>query len=733
MNFSTADLAMFASGTEVYMAILNSKGVVVKANEKWYGKLGIPQDQFIGCEITDFVHSSDRFGFKRSIIGLKTSRQKCHYLVQFVDNELKSYTFQLDLTTNDNKIYLVGFDVTDHYKEHLTLQEMSVMAKVGAWYHDPIRNQNFWSDECYEIHDLEVGSKIDADKALSYYEPPYREKIDRLIKRLYKEGKPYDFSGEIKTAKGNRKWIRTQAQPTMHDGKLIFIYGITADQTRLHQNLRKIESERETRQLALKGIKSGLFDYDIRKDLVFFSPEFKEMLGLPMKMERVSESVFEELIHPEDRKKAIHTKSEELENAGDHYFNKYRVRHKNGQYRHYEVYGWKKKDAKGTAIRMVGNLIDVHERVLVQQERARIMNSLEAMLDNGFIYSMLLDAKGKILLADQRTLEIITHEYGVDPRERDVKYVDVMPDVFKKTFMREFSQALKGNTIRKEVERPLLDGSMQWLDVMYRPIRNDQDEIVFVLTNLMNVTERKKGELAMKEAEVRANQLSELKSKVLSDLSHEIRTPLNGIMGINEILTKNCLDSGQKKLLEKQKESSVQLLKALTDMVLLSDQLSVKGNLKPVHLDANKIIRTCYEMYVHMANLKKLDFDISLPETSPKIFVDRELFIASLSAIVNNALKYTDKGSVKINCKEDGKSGSITITIADTGRGINTKDFGKIFDHLEEGVGLSKKFEKSGVRLGASKRYIESMGGTIRVESILTKGSEFIVTMPSEI
>ncbi len=730
MNFSPEDLAMFASGTEVYMAILSEKGIVKKANTKWYGKLQISERNFIGSEIFDFIHTNDRFGFKRSIVRLKTEKQKCHYLVQFVDAQLRSYTFQLDLTYKNKAVYLVGFDVTDHYKERLSLQEMSSMAKVGAWYHDPIRNQNFWSDECYEIHDLEIGTPIDADQALNYYEPEYRGEIDKLIRRLYEKNEPYDFSGAIRTAKGQRKWIRTQARPTMHEGKLIFIYGITADQTRLRENQRRLEFEAETRELALKGIKSGLFDYDVKKDLVFFSPEFKKMLGLPKKMERVSESDFRDLVHPEDREKATHIVTEDSQ--GNHYFNNYRVKHKNGTYRHYEVHGWKKKDAKGNTVRMIGNLIDVHEKVLVQQERVRIMNSLEAMLNNGFIYSMLMDRDGRIMQADQRTIDIIVHDYNVDPRKEKVRYVDVMPDIFKKTFKQEFARALKGNTIRKEVERPLLDGSMQWLDVMYRPIRNDKDEIVFVLTNLMDVTERKKAELSTVEAEAKANQLSNLKSKVLSDLSHEIRTPLNGIMGINELLTKDCLDVGQRKLLEKQKESSVRLLKTLTDMILLSDQLSIKEILKPVHLDANEVIRVCYDMYVHMAKIKKLDFQINLPKSSAKILVDKELFIASLSAIVNNALKYTHKGSVTMDCKKHKKKGNIAISISDTGIGIESKDFGKIFNDSEREIGLHKKFEGSGIRLGAAKKYLESMGGTIRVVSSLGKGSEFIITMPSE-
>lgn len=735
MVFSSEELEVFASETEVFMAILDTSGRVMKANDKWYKKLHTTKGELIGNSIYEFVHTEDREELESSLNNLAEDWQLCQHMVRFVASELKWYAFQIDLTYKKGHIYLVGFDVSEHYLEHTSLQEMTKMAKVGSWYHDPLRNQNFWSDECYRIHDMEIGQPINAEKALDFYLPEYRSQIDELIKRLYEHGESYDFSGEILTAKGNKKWIRTQANPTFHEGKLIFIYGITADQTRLYNDQKKLEEEAETRELALKGIKSALFDYDVETDLMFINPDFKKTLGLPEEQTRMKALELVEFIHPDDREKVIAKIAKDFAKVEDNYhYNEYRLRLKNGEYNHYEVYGWRKKDDNGNTVRVVGNLINVHERVMVQQERVRIMNSLEAMVNNGFIFSMLLDLDGVILLADKGSHDVIRKEYNVDPMEEEIKYIDVMPEHFKESFKKEFAKAKGGDTIRKEVERPLLDGSMQWLDIMYRPIKNEEEKIAFVLTNGMDITQRKKALRTTQEAESQAIQLSDLKSKILSDLSHEIRTPLNGIMGINEILMKDCLNDDQRMLLETQKESSIRLLKTLTDMILLSDQYSIKQGMKSVHLSANKAIQICYDMYLHMAKLKHISFDLELPKLDSKIFVDRELFITSLGAIVNNALKHTNKGGVKVIVKNHKKNGYVAVNVIDTGAGIDTKDFGKIFDDFDEKqVGLHKKYEASGIGLGASKRYIESMGGSIRVTSKFGKGSEFRIKMPSEI
>ena len=730
MEFSNAELENFAKGTEVFMAILDKEGVFKKANIRWTHRFDYTIDKLIGTPIYDLIHEIEVGEFEVVLNRAIQEGQICHQIVTLIGKELQAHSFQFDLTYTDDHIYLVGFDVTDHAREHLSLMDMSRLSKTGAWYYDPIRDQTFWSDEVYRIHELEAGSAMDAEKALQFYTQDYKEKIEQLVDGLYAEHKSYEFAGEIITAKGNKKWIRTIAKPMIQDDKIIYICGVTVDQTRLHRNLEKIKHESETRMLALKGIKSALFDYDVATDMMFINPDFREELGLPTEVDRLKGMELMSQIHPNDIAATEQKIQVDLRKEGNYHTNHYRLKMKDGTYEHYEVYGWMKRDKDGKVVRMVGNLINVNEKVLAEQEKERVKKSLEAMVNNGYIYSLLLDKEGYIIMADKQSIAIIQHEYDVNITEKDVKYIDVMPDIFKKSFTEEFNKALKGETVRKEVERPLLEGAMQWLDVMYHPIKDENGDITQVLTNLLNITERKRAEISIKDSHNQAQALSRLKSGILSNLSHEMRTPLNGIMGVTNLLMKMDLDHDTVDLLKMQHESEERLLKTLNDLITLSDLDSMRLNVRLKHHTINDLAQTCFEMYHHQAKLKKLDFILEKSEIEGEVLVDHEMMQAALAAIVNNALKYTSEGSVRISCEVDEQEWG-AIKIIDTGVGIEKESQERIFENFEvANMGLNLKYEGAGIGLSIAKKFIQLMGGTIELVSAVGEGSEFIVRLP---
>lgn len=730
MEFTNAELENFARGTEVFMAILDEEGTFKKANIQWTERFDYTLDKLIGTSIFNLIHELEVGEFEIILNHVKKEGQVCHYIVTMIGRELHAHSFQFDLTYTDNDIYLVGFDVTDHAREHLSLIDMSRLAKTGAWYYDPIRDETFWSDEVYRIHELESGSKMDAEKALKFYTKDYKEKIEQLVESLYDEHKSYEFAGEIITAKGNKKWIRTIAKPMIQDDKIIYICGVTVDQTRLHRNLEKIKHESETRMLALKGIKSALFDYDVQSDMMFINPDFRSELGLRTDVDRLEGKELMKLIHPEDLPHTQRKIQEDLKKQDNYHKNQYRLKMKNGTYEHYEVYGWMKRDKDGRISRMVGNLINVNKKVLAEQEKERVKNCLEAMVNNGYIYSMLLDEEGVILMADQQTIQIIENEYNVNPTEKRIKYIDVMPDIFKDSFSTEFNKTLKGETIRKEVERPLLEGAMQWLDVMYHPIEDENGKITQVLTNLLDITERKRAEISIRDAGNQAQALSRLKSGILSNLSHEMRTPLNGIMGVTNLLMKMDLDDETTDLLKMQHESEERLLKTLNDLITLSDLDSMRLNMRLKQHSINKLAQTSFDMYHHQAKLKKLDFTIEQSLNEGLVLVDHEMIQAAVAAIVNNALKYTSEGSVKIVCDVDEQEWG-EIHIIDTGIGIEKESQERIFENFEVGnMGLNLKYEGAGIGLSIAKKFIQLNGGSIELQSKVGEGSEFIIRLP---
>ncbi len=730
MEFTTAELENFARGTEVYMAILDGDGFFLKANHRWIQRFDYTLENLVGTSIFELIHEIEVGEFEVCIEQVKKEGQLCHKIVTMIGKALKAHSFQFDLTYTNDQIYMVGFDVTDHAREHLSLVDMSRLSKTGAWYYDPIRDDTFWSEEVYRIHELDPGSKMDADKALKFYTDDYKEKINLLVNELYTEHKAYEFSGEILTAKGNKKWIRTIAKPMIQDDKIIYICGVTIDQTRLHKNLERIKEEAETRMLALKGIKSALFDYDVASDMMFINPDFREQLGLPTHVGRLNGTELMELIHPDDREPTNNKIQEDLRKKDNYHKNHYRLKMKDGSYQHFDIYGWMKKDESGFTTRMVGNLINVNEKVIVEREKERVKKCLEAMVNNGYIYSILIDKEGFLQMADQRAIDIIINEYDLDPRKERVKYIDAIPEIFKMTYLESFHKALDGETIRKELESPAMDGSMIWYDIMYHPIKDSNGEVSQVLLNILDITERKRAEISIKEAGNQAQALNRLKSGILSNLSHEMRTPLNGIVGATNLLLNKELDMESVELLKMQKESESRLLKTLNDLITLSDLDAMRLNMRLKQHEINELAKTCYDMYHHQAKAKKLDFVLETTKLEADVLVDYEMIQAALAAVVNNAIKYTNSGYVKITCEVDEQECGL-IRISDTGIGILKENQERIFENFEIGnIGLNLKYEGAGIGLSIAKKFIQLMGGSIELVSQEDQGSEFMIRLP---
>ena len=122
----------------------------------------------------------------------------------------------------------------------------------------------------------------------------------------------------------------------VQDDKIIYICGVTVDQTRLHRNLEKIKHESETRMLVLKGIKSALFDYDVQSDMMFINPDFRKDLGLPTDVDRLEGAELMKLIHPEDLPHTQRKIQEDLKKKDNYHKNQYRLRMKDGTYEHHE-------------------------------------------------------------------------------------------------------------------------------------------------------------------------------------------------------------------------------------------------------------------------------------------------------------------------------------------------------------------------------------------------------------
>ncbi len=736
MAFTAEEFISLTEKTLLYLVIIDNKGEIFHTNKRCETLFQSPKKQVIGKSIFNYVIDEDKSGFKKVVSNLGKNEPILGRTFRFYSSTKSGIlSLKFDFVCHDDLIYASGIDITEENKEHYALTSLSKLTKTGAWYFNPITEELFLSKECYRLLELKPDTPITIEEIINYYHPESRDRVKKHLDTLISSKTPFDYTERLITATGVQKWVRVLGEPTIHNDKVIFINASFSDITERQDYIEKLKYNEETKHLALKGIRSGLFDHNIETDHVFYSIDFKKMLGLPLNQEFVPEEVFRKMIHPDDIDEALERHAKNLNKEGYHYFNYYRLKHIDVGYRHYEVYGYRKKNKEGKTIRMIGNLIDVHQKKINERTIAENQSRLLAMVNNNCTYTILLNNKGEILMADEDSLKIIKRDFNIDPTITTSRFIDVIPVNFKNTFANEFNKALKGTEVKKEIERVTYQGAVQWLEGRYIPISDNNNNINSILVSFQDITELKSAEIAIKEAHLKEQELSTLKSNILSNFSHEIRTPLNGIMTISNLLLQGEeKPEERKRLLEYLEESKDRLLKTINNLSHYSEIDTIQNNLDYQELDMNYTVETCYREYRHLAKSKNLLYTLELDENCPSAYIDENLFQTALNNIIHNAIKYTDVGEIIVKIKAIEKKKCILVSIKDTGIGIENDNLEKIFDpFIQESFGLSRKYEGTGIGLSLSKKYIEVLGGKISIKSELNKGTEFIITIPHKL
>ena len=228
----------------------------------------------------------------------------------------------------------------------------------------------------------------------------------------------------------------------------------------------------------------------------------------------------------------------------------------------------------------------------------------------------------------------------------------------------------------------------------------------------------------------RSEEANMIKSALFNNLSHEFRTPLNAILGYSEILQEDISDLDKINMCKEIYQSGQRLLNTLSSILRLAQIESLDY---PVNLSKAKLsdeLKLTYNTFVEEANAKNLEYKLEINSPDTIVNIDRNLLKLALSYIIDNSIKYTEKGFVKVSLnsyKDDGKNLAM-ISISDSGIGIPFEKQELIFREFRQASeGLSRSYEGSGLGLTIAKRFIELMNGSINVESLPNSGSTFYI------
>lgn len=232
-------------------------------------------------------------------------------------------------------------------------------------------------------------------------------------------------------------------------------------------------------------------------------------------------------------------------------------------------------------------------------------------------------------------------------------------------------------------------------------------------------------------------ELSEIKRELIENISHEFKTPLSSIKGYIETIEEEIKNSGRKSkifreiitYLEPVKRNADRLARIINDLLILSEvEAGVK--FEEEKIDFENIIYGILKMYEKTLKDKGLSYEVEISKKLPEFWADAYRIEQLLSNLTDNAIKYTDKGGIKIKV-EPSHSNSIKITVEDTGIGIPKEHLPRIFERFYV-VDKSRSRQSGGTGLGLSivKHIVRLYNGEINVESKVGVGTKFEITLP---
>lgn len=240
-----------------------------------------------------------------------------------------------------------------------------------------------------------------------------------------------------------------------------------------------------------------------------------------------------------------------------------------------------------------------------------------------------------------------------------------------------------------------------------------------------------------KRSQQEAEAANMAKSSFLANMSHEIRTPINAILGMNEMILREEKDPAIRGYAGNIQASGNSLLSIVSDVLDISKIESGKLEIIPVDYEVNSLISDCCNMAAGRAKAKELELLVECADNVPmKLCGDETHIRQKIMNLLTNAVKYTEKGTVKLIVSGRFTDGGfvLKVDVSDTGIGIAEENLPQLFTQFQRfDLQRNRNIEGTGLGLSIVKRLCDLMSGTITARSVLGSGSTFTVELPQKV
>jgi len=513
------------------------------------------------------------------------------------------------------------------------------------------------------------------------------------------------------------------------------ICGISTDITDEKRAQEALKNSEKRLNLAIEAGNIGLWDWmDIYKDEVWWSQHFHKLLGYEMGEIKPSVSFFREIVHPDYLSKTFELLDEHF--AKNVPFDiEYLLKTKKGEYRWFRTQGETLRDKDSHPYRMLGTILDIHERKMIAVKLEMLADDLRNKNDELEIERQRFilasesagqgvwdwDIKNNTLVWDNKMYELYGVKKSDFPRIYEGWQKALLPED------REFAESELQAALRGEKEfRPCFrilrpDGQIRTIKADAVVLRNEKGQAVRVIGVNADVTEEK-------ELQSKLIQINQELEQFAYIASHDLQEPLRKIIAFGNLLKEKgvSLDQESKDYIERMKKASERMQRLIEDLLTYSRLGRGSQEMKPVNM--NEVLSNVLsDMEL---NIEKRGAKIE-KENFPTIMANEIQIQQLFQNLLSNSLKYSKKDvPPRIFIKSKVLDGDVVeFTVEDNGIGFDEKYAERIFVPFQR-LHHWNEYEGTGVGLAICKKIVELNKGTIKVKSKEGEGSTFIIQLP---
>jgi len=554
-----------------------------------------------------------------------------------------------------------------------------------------------------------------------------------------------EFEYRVQTKTGEWRWLYSREVPFARDetGQVKQILGITHDIT-----------ER-------KQVEKALRESEEKFSKVFYASP------VPLSINRVSDGHYvevngsflersgfqrEEVIGRTAQEMGVWMDSAEREKM-------MRILREQGSLRDFEGQFRTKSGKTGTALlfreiielagekHFIGTSLDITERKQLEEGLLKERDFSDAMLNSlpGILY--FFDVKGKFLRWN-RNFEIVSGYSGAEIAK--MRPLDFFVGVEKEYVAERIQQVFENG--ESDAEANFVSKNGKRTPYYFTGNRIEIDNVPYLIGMGIDITQRRQVEEELRKlnleleqriaartdelaaAMIKAQESDRIKSAFLATMSHELRTPLNSIIGFTGVIWQGLagpLNEEQTKQLGMIRDSARHLLALINDILDISKIEAGQLEILKRPFNIQQAVESVLRIVQPLAQKKNLQLVIAVGSSVDTIDNDRRRVEQVLINLVNNAIKFTERGEVSIECQS--RDGWLEISVRDSGIGIKPEDMERIFKPFQQiDTGLARGHDGTGLGLAICKRLVAAMGGAITVKSQWAVGSTFKFTLPMQ-